>query len=352
MVFEREIVRILDEHCVACHQEGGAAVPLVTYEETWLAREAILRSVLSGQMPPWSAVPGYGEFLNDNGLTVREKQFVVSWVEGLGPRNAGEVFLNVRDPTEAREVIGATPGEPERWALGQPDLVLDLSEGRVGADDGQWARIIVPTGLAEAPTIQAIEYRPGDRSAIRAANFFLESTGQWLGSWTPWHGYLELPTGVALTLGQGDEIAAEIRYEAPGRTFDHGVLGLYFADGLPAGTSPLPDLVLEAFGQIPASTADHLFQAEATMEVQGHVLALLPRFEPGIRSLEVSVRRLDGGTEILLYAQDVPTDWPTPYITRRPVVIPAGGVLRATAHFDNLSDVPASGGFSLRVSMY
>ena len=49
--------------------------------------------VLRRHMPPWAAVPGYGEFANDNGLTLREAQFLVSWVEGLGPRNAGSTFL-------------------------------------------------------------------------------------------------------------------------------------------------------------------------------------------------------------------------------------------------------------------
>jgi len=49
-------------------------------------------------MPPWAAIPGYGDFANDNSLTLREVQFMVSWVEGLGPRNAGTVFLNVQDP--------------------------------------------------------------------------------------------------------------------------------------------------------------------------------------------------------------------------------------------------------------
>ena len=40
-------------------------------------------------MPPWAAVSGYGQFVNENVATLRETQFLVSWVEGLGPRNAG-----------------------------------------------------------------------------------------------------------------------------------------------------------------------------------------------------------------------------------------------------------------------
>ena len=53
-------------------------------------------------MPPWPAFPGYGQFINDNSLTLRETQFIVSWVEGSGPRNAGTVFTNTSDPNAAR----------------------------------------------------------------------------------------------------------------------------------------------------------------------------------------------------------------------------------------------------------
>src|SRR5439155_12293121 len=98
VLFDREIVRVLNSHCVMCHTEGGSSFPISTYEQTWLQRLPIRTAVLRRHMPPWAAVAGYGQFANDNSLTLREEQFVISWVEGLGPRNAGGVFLNVSDP--------------------------------------------------------------------------------------------------------------------------------------------------------------------------------------------------------------------------------------------------------------
>src|SRR5271169_1786243 len=94
VLFDREIVRILDKHCVMCHVENGPSFPLATYEQAWLQGRKIRADVIARHMPPWAAVPGYGQFANDNGLTLRETQFMVSWVEGLGPRNAGTVFTN------------------------------------------------------------------------------------------------------------------------------------------------------------------------------------------------------------------------------------------------------------------
>src|SRR6478672_48151 len=81
VLFEREIVRILNEHCVMCHVERGPSFPLATYEQVWLARRKISAEVLARHMPPWAALPGYGRFANENVVTLREAQFIVSWME-------------------------------------------------------------------------------------------------------------------------------------------------------------------------------------------------------------------------------------------------------------------------------
>src|SRR5688572_32928803 len=71
VLFDREIVRILDKHCVMCHVDNGPSFPLATYEQTWLRGRQIRAELLKRHMPPWPAVPGYGQFANDNGLTLR-----------------------------------------------------------------------------------------------------------------------------------------------------------------------------------------------------------------------------------------------------------------------------------------
>lgn len=34
VLFDREIVRILNAHCVMCHAESGPSFPIATYEDT------------------------------------------------------------------------------------------------------------------------------------------------------------------------------------------------------------------------------------------------------------------------------------------------------------------------------
>jgi cytochrome c5 len=78
VLFDREIVRILNAHCVMCHAEGGPSFPLETYEQAWLERRKMSASVISRHMPPWPALSGYGSFKNANVVTLRESQFLVS----------------------------------------------------------------------------------------------------------------------------------------------------------------------------------------------------------------------------------------------------------------------------------
>ena len=132
VLFDREIVRVLNDHCVMCHMEQGLAFPLETYEQTWLRRQPIRTSVLRRHMPPWAAVTGYGTFANANSLTLRESQFVTSWVEGLGPRNAGKVFLNVANATPSTEPVRATAAHITHWRTGAGPLSATATHNRAG----------------------------------------------------------------------------------------------------------------------------------------------------------------------------------------------------------------------------
>src|SRR5262245_1883401 len=137
VLFDREIVRILDRHCVMCHAENGPSFPLETYEQTWLRGRKVRSEVIARHMPPWAAVPGYGQFINDNSLTLREMQFIVSWVEGLGPRNSGTVFTNVADSSgKPRPAVHAS-ADFGHWRVGQPDLTRQLGEETIEPGQGK-----------------------------------------------------------------------------------------------------------------------------------------------------------------------------------------------------------------------
>jgi len=317
VLFDREIVRILNSHCVMCHSDQSLAFPLSTYEQTWVRGRDIRTQILRRHMPPWSAVAGYGLFVNDNNLTVRETQFMVSWVEGLGPRNAGTVFLNVARPDAASTDVRAE-AHVGHWQLGEPDLSRPLTPTRVEPGQSDFVqRLVIDPGLVSERQMRALEYLPGDRRVVRAATFFVEGTGQWLGSWTPWYGFVKLPDGVSARLPARSRIVADVHYRSTDRpVVDQGTLGLFFT---PKPSAVSSDVVLEAN----AISSDKL-RATTRLSRDTRVWALRPDLVPGITSIEVSARTPDGGTEILLLARNPGIEWPTPYIMKAPRLLRRG----------------------------
>lgn len=351
VLFDREIVRILSKRCVACHTEKNLAFPLITYEETRPWARSIEEEALRGNMPPWRAVPGYGEFLNDNALTLRELEFIISWVEGNGPKSAGQTVLYYVSETPSPGVTAMRP-EFDHWQLGQPDLLRQLPANVIEAGQlNETKHTVLDLGLSTDRWVHSLEFKPGDRRIVRAAFFWLQETGQWLGSWTPWYGVTMLPEGAAYLIPARSHVVAELHYRGTvERTEDGGTLGLYFSDTLP--TNHPSDLVLEAHGDVPANASMHRFRAEAMLAVDTYAIALRPEFLPGVQSIEVAVRRPDGGTQVLLFVKDILPEWPTPYLFKEPVLLPKGTELSVTSYYANTDDVPKPGAIRLTVSRY
>ena len=336
VLFDREIVGLLERRCVSCHNEAGSSFPLSTYEQTWVKRLSMRTEVLRRHMPPWAAVPGYGEFANDNGLTPREAQFLVSWVEGLGPRNGGTTFLNVTAGVSAPAPVRAL-ARVGVWRLGTPDVVRPFEAITIPPSSRTVVqRATIDLRLTEAQRIGAIEFLPGDRRRLRAARFQVESTGQWLGSWTPWYGFAKLPPGVAFQLPAGARLSVELHYGAgPEPVTDVGTVGLFLARGATASPTNLVVTARATPGRAGLRRGSARLASETT------IWALAPEIPPGTQSLELSARRPDGSTDVLLLVERPPADWPTPYVLKAPVRLARGTELRFAVEAGAASTAPA-----------
>jgi hypothetical protein len=325
VLFDREIVAILNRHCVMCHAEKGPAFSLETYEQVWLQKRKVSAAVLARHMPPWPAFPGYGRFANENVVTLRESQFIVSWMEGLGPRNAGKVFTNTSSAAGPAPQAVRAHTDFDTWPLGQPDLVRELPTTSLEpADASDVRRVVVDLGLTADRRVRALEYLPGDRRVVRAAVFTVQETGQWIGSWTPWYGFMKLPASTAFRLPAGAHLVAEIHYQpSKERVVDRGRVGLFFD---PEASRTVSDLVVTA-------TGTKRLQGEVTLAADTTFVAMRPDVWPGITSVEVSARRADGGADVLLFARDF-SPWLTPYVFAEPVLLKKGTKIVVTAYSD------------------
>jgi hypothetical protein len=85
LTFTRDISRIFDRRCNACHGPSSE-IPLSSYEQARPWAVAIKEQVLSRAMPPWGAVKGFGDLKPDHALTQEEITIIAAWVIGGAPQ--------------------------------------------------------------------------------------------------------------------------------------------------------------------------------------------------------------------------------------------------------------------------
>ena len=341
VLFNREIATLLQRKCVQCHAEGKLAMPLITFAETRPWAEAIKEETLSRRMPPWPAERGFGAFSNDIGLTPREFEFLVSWIDGGVPEGT--------DPAPAFVEHG------DHWTLGMPDVVASAS--MPSAVDARSApafrRVTIDTGLAREAWIRAFDFKP-DARVTRAAFFSVDGTGQYLGGWTPWQSSTELPAGAAFKLPAHARIAVDVMYAGASEAVtDKAQLALYFASAAPEAPVITTDLRAVADAKTPGRLV-----AEFKAADERALVSMRPELPASTRSFEIKLMRADGSRDVLLWVKDAHQLWPTPYVFKKPVSLPVGSVLQAVAYLDSGADrsgggaEPSSPRFTLTLNHY
>ena len=335
--FDREVSAVLNSKCVQCHSPGKSAMSLTTYEEVRPWAVAIKEEILARRMPPWAAEHGYGDFRNDLALTLREIEFLVSWVDGGTPEGDGA-------PAAFIDHSG-------HWMLGRPDAVLNIDRSvRVEANSPLHVRrIVVDPGFNKERWLRAIDYQPGDPRVTHAAFLTIVGTGEYVGAWTPWQSSSELPEDVGLRLPARARIAVDVWYRGTNETVaDQPRMALYFHTKQPARAATA--LELRTQGSPVSVTGIGLrSRAEQNLRQDTTLLGLYPQLRSGAKSFEVSAHRPDGSTEVLLWIRNASQNWPTPYLYREPLQLPLGTRIRATAYYGD-SGPPRQSGFTVTLT--
>jgi hypothetical protein len=199
-------------------------------------------------------------------------------------------------------------------------------------------RIEVATGLKGARWLRALQLNPADRRVVRYAAIYEARSGRWLGTWSPSNQVSEMPEESAVQLPAGAKLTVEIGYR--GNSEDGSgaaTMGLYFAEQKPAQTAGALDLVSTAAKVAPGKTRERV-RAETIVKAPAAIAALWPRPGDGAQSFEVTAMTPDGAVQPLLWLNAYRTEWPTSYVLREPVTLPAGTRLVMTAYYDNASD--------------
>lgn len=332
IVFNREIAQIFQKKCFQCHTDGNVAMALTTYKETRPWAVAIKEEILERKMPPWSAASGYGHFANDMSLTAREMSLILSWTDGGAPSGV----LLVDEDKQPVFVPSLTA-----WEQGEPDEILKVADKTTIAAAAPFRveRFEIATGLKQSRWLRALQVKPADRRVVRYVAVYEKR--QWLGTWTPSNQVSAQPAGAAVQLPAGGSLTVEIGYRGnpEGEFSGAGELGLYFLEKRPALAATAIELTPPPVS-VAAGKKGERVRSEMTIKTAANASALWPKLGPGATSVEITALRPDGTVEPMLWLNNYRAEWPTSYVLKEPVALPAGTRLVMTAYYDNATEAP------------
>jgi hypothetical protein len=354
--FYKDVLPILQKNCQGCHRPGEAApMSLLTYDATRPYAKSIRAAVLTKKMPPWFADPHYGKFANDRTLSDNDVKTLVAWVDG------GAKAGNPKDAPKPIEFA-------EGWAIGQPDMVLEIPTAfevpKEGTIDYQYVRL--PTNFTEDKYVQFAEARPTDREHTHHIIAFVRDPrsawmkdapigvpfvpakgkdgggfgGDFLAGYAPGTVPDVLKPGQAKLIPKGADIIFQLHYTADGKTgSDQSRVGLIFSK-----ETPKERVVTLAVGdndfKIPAGDPNYRVDAKLTLHDDSTLEMMLPHMHFRGHDFEYRIVFPDGRTETVLSVPHYSFNWQLSYYLDQPMFLPKGTTIECTAHFDNSVNNP------------
>ena len=360
VTFTKDVAPILFQHCASCHRPGDIApMSFLTYEDVRPWAKAIRQQVASGQMPPWHAVAPHGTFSNDRRLSEQEKDTLIRWVGGGALKG---------DPKD----LPPLPKFPVGWEIGTPDVVLSMLTAydvpAAGTIDYQY--FTVPTNFTEDKWIQAIEVRPGARSVVHHVLVFCRepgatpqspafvpvvpqmpvaarstgnapprndarSPGTLIATTAPGTNAMIFQPGMALRIRAGAVLAFQMHYTTNGAAArDQSSVGLIFAKQPPAQEIRTSAFINPLFS-LPPGDNNKAVESAIEFKQDAHIYGLFPHTHLRGKSWEYRLVYPDGRSEVVLAVPKYDFNWQTYYLFAKPLAVPQGARLEATAHYDN-----------------
>jgi mono/diheme cytochrome c family protein len=354
--FYRDVLPVLQQSCQACHRPAGlnmggliAPMSLVTFDEVRPWAKSIAKAVESKTMPPWHASEKYhGVFANERTLEPEQIATLVLWAKSGAP--AG-------DPSAAPPPV-AWP--PAGWAIGEPDLVLEMPETFTVADDveDQYQNFTIDLPVEEERWIKAIEFRPGSSVVHHIIGYVIEPGATYrdgrghVGGIAPGNDPESFSAGTGYPVRPGSKFVFAMHYhkEAGAGTAvpDRSIAGIKFYPR--EEQAQLRTVHIEAIGngafEIPPNHENWQVGSARVFDRPIELHYLMPHMHLRGKAAKFTATYPDGAQQVLLEVPRYDFGWQTSYEFRTPLVLPAGTRLDVQLWFENTAERAAANGFS------
>ncbi len=333
-----DVVPILKRRCAECHSENGMAPWAMDSHRMVQGWSSMIReTLLTRRMPPGQIDHMYNDrFVDVHHITDEEMATLVHWVD-TGAERDGE-----QDPLEALE-----PKRSE-WALGEPDMIVDLPVQHVPAT-GVIDYVFTPVelGLTEDKWVSAYAFDIGDRSALHHVIVYTQDGRQQrqnasrggsrtnFGGYAPGREYVVFDDNSGILLQRDMRFMIQFHYTTIGRELqDKTRLGLYFHDS-PPEHKLVRTAIMDGDFVIPPGVQDHPVRGEASISRDSYLYSFAPHMHFRGKHVRFTAQYPDGRSEELLSIPNFQHNWQMVYRLKEPVRLPAGTTIVAEGGFDN-----------------
>jgi hypothetical protein len=150
------------------------------------------------------------------------------------------------------------------------------------------------------------------------------------------------PAGTGMRLTNGTVLEFQLHYKANGTaTNDSSLLGLYTMPGPPTNASGFTNELIETSSYstsfcVPTNSNDYLFVATGSpTATKIRLYEFSPHLHARGKAFKYEAVYPDSTSEVLLSVPYYEFNWQTAYRLAQPKDLPAGTVIRVTAHWDN-----------------
>ena len=341
VTFHRDIVPVLNRHCVECHRKGEIGpMELTDYDEVVGWGQMILEVVDQGRMPPWHADPAIGHFVGERRMPKSDRDALAAWVEeGMPEGDAAD--------------RPASPTWNSGWHLASdPDFEIEMrgKPFRVPADGVvEYQYFVVDPQWTEDRWIKAAQVIPGDASVVHHTIVFVRPPDGsefggigWLGAYVPGQRSVPLPEGHARLVPAGSKLVFQMHYTPNGRvTEDITRLGVWEADPDEVTHEVFTQMAIDHKFEIPPGAKDFTVEMSVnSFPPSGRMLGITPHMHLRGKSFELEAHYAGGQSEPLLRVPNYDFNWQHWYAFAEPVDLNATRSLRMKVRFDNSAANP------------
>lgn len=339
--YAKDIAPILEKNCIKCHNVHGLAPwAMDSYESVIQWKKMIREVLLVKRMPPAQSDTYYMSYQNETKPSTEEIRKLISWIDNGAENSSGQ------DPLKNLHI-------PPRkdFILGKPDLLIEVPEQHIGAEDSERVEILkIKWPLSYPVRVKGMDVQTDNIKATHhlSVYYLVPSKDQpnsynvaaFDGGYIPGYEPMFLPLNTSYLVPANAPIRVSPHLVPTGKDEKIKMRIGYYFDKRPVPRELVHCGIDTKDIDIPPNTSNYtkIIQGRVTEDIR--VIQLGTHMHSRGKSIKYTLTRPDGSHQILLSLPNYNRSWQREYVPKQPIFVPKDSLLTCEAHYDNSRSNP------------